>query len=160
MAVDDVTPTDAEARAWFARGVDDAYSLTADPRLADADILFDRWLTAHDRRVDALIRERESGDISINWTDHGLDLTWTMGSLRIRTRGCDIPAELVRVNPDSSCYTLAWWRDKGDGPRFESIGSRLFQDVDPGEAAAVWRQFRIVQTVLDLGTAGGVKGSE
>lgn len=50
-AVDDVTPTDMEARAWFISGVDDAYSLTADPRLADADALFDRWLAAHDRRV-------------------------------------------------------------------------------------------------------------
>lgn len=163
---DEYTPTDAEARAWFVRGVDDAYSLTADSAMADGNALFDRWLEARDRRLgaqtvaypeDTLIREREPGDIDIDWTDHGLDLTWTMGSLRIRTRGRDIPAELVRVNPDGSCYTLAWWRSAASGYRFESVGDRLFQDVDPGEAAAVWRQFRIVQTVLDLAAASESK---
>lgn len=48
---DEYTPTDAEARAWFTRGVDEAYSLTADPAIADGNALFDRWLEAHDRRL-------------------------------------------------------------------------------------------------------------
>lgn len=169
---DECTPTDAEARAWFACGVDDAYSLTADPAMADGNALFDRWLEAHDRRLiakavaypgkeprvtDALIHEREPGDIAVDWTEHGLDLTWTMDTLRIRTRGREIPAELVRVDPDGSRYTLAWWRREPGGYRFESIGDRLFQDVEPSEAAAVWRQFRIAQTVLDLYAAGEAK---
>ncbi|PWG65619.1 hypothetical protein DF196_06715 [Bifidobacterium callitrichidarum] len=44
-------PDDKEIEEYFVRGVEEEYSLTANPSLLDARRAFHRWLDAHDHRI-------------------------------------------------------------------------------------------------------------
>lgn len=62
-----MTMNDQQIRKYFIDGVEEAYSLIADPDLEAPERSFDRWLAEHDRRIKTEARLRAHGGTIIHF---------------------------------------------------------------------------------------------
>lgn len=142
---------DNQARMFFCDGVDERYSLVADPALQDADRLWREWLELHDRRVERKLLDSRLPDTPGLWRDAngGAWLAWYDVRDGLLARSLD--------DDDSDTFIIRDWRPEDSTPfsPLALVATDVVSDdmYRPGlfrdKTGNIWRQIRREDDVFE-----------